>query len=164
MALYETIFILDSLLPPEEIDKQIDRIKELLETNNCKVIEIDRWGKKRLTYEIQKKQYGFYVAIEFESDGTAPQILSNEYNYNDKVLRYLTYRFNKNKIKDREKTKAKEAKEDKEKKEIVDKVDKPEVVEIPEPIEETVVEPVEDSGNEENTETGKETDDEKANE
>ena len=25
---------------------------------------------------------------------------SNEFNYNDKVLRYMTYRFNKNKLKD----------------------------------------------------------------
>lgn len=162
MALYETIFILDSLLPPEEIEKQIDRIKELLESNNCKVIEIDRWGKKRLAYEIQKKQYGFYVTIEFESDGTAPQILSNEYNYNDKVLRYLTYRFNKNKIKDREKSKFKA---EKEKKEVEEKVEKPDVVEkTVKPTEEKVVEPVKESGVEENSETGKETDHEKTNE
>lgn len=162
MALYETIFILDSLLPPEEIEKQIDRIKELLESNNCKVIEIDRWGKKRLAYEIQKKQYGFYVTIEFESDGTAPQILSNEYNYNDKVLRYLTYRFNKNKIKDREKSKFKA---EKEKKEVEEKVEKPDVVEkTVKPTEEKVVEPVKESGVEKNSETGKETDHEKTNE
>ena len=92
MALYETIFILDSLLPPEEIDKQVETVKGLLESNNCKVIEIDRWGKRRLAYEIQKKQYGYYVTIEFDSDGTALKLLSSEYNYNDKVLRYLTYR------------------------------------------------------------------------
>jgi len=114
MALYETIFILDSLLPPEEIDKQVEAVKGLLESNKCKVVEIDRWGKKRLAYEIQKKQYGYYVAIEFESDGTALKSLSSEYNYNDKVLRYMTYRFNKNKIKDREKSEAKAAKESKE--------------------------------------------------
>ncbi len=117
MALYETVFILDSLLPPEEIDKLIDRVKELLESNNCKVVDIDRWGKRRLAYEIQKKQYGYYVAIEFESDGTALKLLNNEYNYNDKVLRYLNYRFDKNKIKEIAKTKHKEAKKADEKSE-----------------------------------------------
>jgi small subunit ribosomal protein S6 len=154
MALYETIFILDSLLPPEEIDKQIENVKGLLESNNCKVIEIDRWGKKRLAYEIQKKQYGYYVAIEFDSEGTAPQILSSEFNYNDKVLRYLTYRFNKNKIKDREKTKAKEAKESKgiEEKPKVEETTVSPAVETVEP---TEVETVEE---------GKETTDEKTNE
>jgi len=103
MAMYETIFILDSLLAPEEIDKTIDRIKEVIENNKGKVLTIDKWGKKRLAFEIQKKQYGFYVAIEFDAEGNLPLALQNEYNYNDKVLRYLTYRYTKNKIKAREK-------------------------------------------------------------
>ena len=151
MALYETIFILDSLLPPEEIDKQIENVKGLLESNNCKVIEIDRWGKKRLAYEIQKKQYGYYVAIEFDSEGTAPQILSSEFNYNDKVLRYLTYRFNKNKIKDREKSLAKAAKEAK-------------GIEEKPKVEETTVSPKVETTEVEKVEEGKETTDEKTNE
>jgi small subunit ribosomal protein S6 len=103
MNMYETIFILDSLLTPEEIDKTVERITALIESNNGKVLGVDKWGKRRLAYEIEKKQYGFYIAIEFESDGTLPQVLLNEYNYNDKVLRYLTYRYTKNKIKARQK-------------------------------------------------------------
>ena len=51
-----------------------------------------------MAYEIQKKQYGFYVAIEFEGEGLIPNLLENEYNFNDKILRYLTYRYTKNKI------------------------------------------------------------------
>jgi small subunit ribosomal protein S6 len=101
--MYETIFILDSLLAPEEIDKLIDRVKEIIESNQGKILTIDKWGKRRLAYEIQKKQYGFYVAIEFESEGEIPNILEREYNFNDKVLRYLTYRYTKNKIKARAK-------------------------------------------------------------
>ena len=103
MNMYETIFILDSLLTPEEIDKTVERITTLIESNNGKVVSIDKWGKRRLAYEIEKKQYGFYIAIEFESDGTLPQVLLNEYNYNDKILRYLTYRYTKNKLKARQK-------------------------------------------------------------
>ncbi len=99
MTMYETIFILDSLLTPEEIDKTVDRIKEVIESNNGKLLTIDKWGKRRLAYEIQKKQYGFYVAIEFEAEGNLPLVLQNEYNFNDKILRYLTYRYTKNKIK-----------------------------------------------------------------
>ena len=103
MYMYETIFILDSLLTPEEIDKTVERVSSLIESNKGKVLTVDKWGKRRLAYEIQKKQYGFYVAIEFESDGNMPQILLNEYNYTDNVLRYLTYRYTKNKLKARQK-------------------------------------------------------------
>ena len=103
MGMYESIFILDSLLTPEEIEKTIERIKDVVVSNKGKVLTVDKWGKRRLAYEIQKKQYGFYVALEFEAEGNLPMILQNEYNYNDKVIRYLTYRYTKNKIKAREK-------------------------------------------------------------
>ena len=103
MPMYETIFILDSLLAPEEIDKIVDRVKEMIESNGGKVVTVDKWGKRRLAYEIQKKQYGFYVAIEFEGEGPIPNALEHEYNFNDKILRYLTYRYTKNKLKSREK-------------------------------------------------------------
>ena len=98
MQMYETIFILDSLLAPEEIDKIIDRVKEIIEANGGKLLTVDKWGKRRLAYEIQKKQYGFYVAIEFEGEGPIPNSLEREYNFNDKILRFLTYRYTKNKI------------------------------------------------------------------
>jgi len=103
MAMYETIFILDSLLSTEEIEKIINRVKEIIETNDGKVVSIDKWGKRRLAYEIQKKQYGFYVAIEFDGEGSLISVLGNEYNFNDKVLRYLTYRYSINKLKARDK-------------------------------------------------------------
>jgi small subunit ribosomal protein S6 len=103
MAMYETIIILDSLLSPDDIENNINRVKEVIESHGGKVTTIDKWGKRRLAYEIQKKQYGFYVAIEFESVGNLPLVLQNEYNYNDKMLRYLTYRYTKNKLKTRKK-------------------------------------------------------------
>ena len=92
MQMYETIFILDSLLAPEEIDKIIDRVKEMIETNGGKILTVEKWGKRRLAYEIQKKQYGFYVAIEFEGEGAIPNSLEREYNFNDKaqILDYFT--------------------------------------------------------------------------
>jgi small subunit ribosomal protein S6 len=103
MSYYETIFILDSLLTPEEIDKTVQRVQELIEKASGKIINVDKWGKRRLAYEIQKKQYGFYVSIQYEEKGTTPEALQNEFNYNDKVLRYLTYRFDKKKLKQLEK-------------------------------------------------------------
>jgi small subunit ribosomal protein S6 len=103
MQKYESIFILDSLLAPEEIDKLVNRIKEIVESNGGKILTVDKWGKRRLAYEIQKKQYGFYVAVEFEGEGPIPNSLEHEYNFNDKILRYLTYRYTKNKIIAREK-------------------------------------------------------------
>jgi small subunit ribosomal protein S6 len=114
MAIYETIFILDSLIPPKDIETTIQKYSAIITENGGKIREVDKWGKRRLAYEIQKKQYGFYVAIEFEGPGAIPRLLEADYNYNDKVLRFLTYRYDKNKLKamemDQDADKAKNAK------------------------------------------------------
>ncbi|MHB2155412.1 30S ribosomal protein S6 [Calditrichota bacterium GD2] len=99
MAIYETIFILDSLMPPKEIDAAIERFSSIITSNGGKVRKVEKWGKRRLAYEIEKKQYGFYGSIEFEATGNIPKELESEYNFNDKVLRYLTYRYDKRKLK-----------------------------------------------------------------
>ncbi|RMH63201.1 MAG: 30S ribosomal protein S6 [Calditrichaeota bacterium] len=103
MAIYETVVILDSLLPPKEIDDAVERFSQIIKENGGTVRVVDKWGKRRLAYEIQKKQYGFYVAIEFEGEGNIPKALQSEYNYTDSVLRYLTYRYDKHKLKAMEK-------------------------------------------------------------
>jgi small subunit ribosomal protein S6 len=122
MPYYETIFILDSLLTPEEIDKSIQQVQDLIEKSDGKVLNIDKWGKRRLAYEIQKKQYGFYVAIEFEDAGKSPAILENEYNYNDKIIRYLTYRFDKKKLRQWKKQQEKRKMEKVSKKKVIEQV------------------------------------------
>ena len=99
MPNYETIVILDSLLSMEDIDKIVNRFKDIIEGEKGKIIEIDKWGKRRLAYDIKKKQYGFYVSLIMEGHEKIPVILEREYNFNDNVLRYLTYRFDKNKLK-----------------------------------------------------------------
>ncbi len=99
MTIYESIVILDSLMPPKDIDAAIERFSSIITTNKGKIRKVEKWGKKRLAYEIQKKQYGFYVSIEFEGEGDIAKELQSDYNYNDKVLRYLTYRYDKYKLK-----------------------------------------------------------------
>jgi len=120
MAIYETVVILDSLLPPKEIDAAIEHFSSVITDNGGKVRSVDKWGKRRLAYEIRKKQYGFYFAIEFEGTGNIPAALQADYNYNDNVMRYLTYAYDKHKIN----AKAKKAAAEQVKTPVVGKSDK----------------------------------------
>lgn len=98
MAIYETVVILDSLLASKEIDVQVEQFSGIITQNGGTIRKVDKWGKKRLAFEIRKKQYGFYVAIEFEGSGNIPRTLESDFNYNDKVMRYLTYQYDKHKL------------------------------------------------------------------
>lgn len=103
MSIYETIVILDSLMPQKDIDTAIERFSTIITNQGGTIRKVDSWGKKRLAYEIQKKQYGFYTAIEFEGTGNIPKELESEYNYNDKVMRFFTYLYDKHKLRALEK-------------------------------------------------------------
>lgn len=87
---YQTIVVIDSLLKSEEIDAIIEKILRIINNNGGKVINVDRWEKKRLAYVIKKRQYGYYVEINFEASGDLVKILERDYRLDENILRYLT--------------------------------------------------------------------------
>jgi small subunit ribosomal protein S6 len=100
--LYESIFILDTNTPNEQVDAFIDKLVSLIETYKGRDIKIDRIGKKRLAYEIQKRQYGYYISLEFTAEGEIVSSLEEVYRLSDEVLRYMTYKITKAQLKQRE--------------------------------------------------------------
>lgn len=88
---YETVFIVDSTLNDDKkIDETVDKIIDFLKSQEVNIINIDKWGKKRLAYLINKKQYGFYTSIEFEAEGTVIAELERIYRLDEMILRYMT--------------------------------------------------------------------------
>ena len=90
MRKYETIFVIDSLLKSEEIDSIINKYERFISANGGEIETIQRWGKKRLAYEIKKRQYGYYVLIRFHGPPTMIRPLEREYRLNESLLRYKT--------------------------------------------------------------------------
>jgi small subunit ribosomal protein S6 len=103
---YETTFILDAHLPNEQIEASVGKYSQLIEKNSGKILSVERWGKRRLSYEIKKKQYGFYVYIRFESDGKLCLELERVYKLDDSVLRHLTLLVSKQALQDEARKKA----------------------------------------------------------
>ena len=87
---YETTFIVDSLLQEDQINATIEKTKSFIEKKGGKIKNIDRWGKRRLAYEIAKKQYGYYIYMRFQSEGSVIKDLEHHYKLDDSVLRHLT--------------------------------------------------------------------------
>lgn len=90
MRTYETTFIVDSLIRPEETDEIINKIEKFISNNGGQIKKIDRWGKKRLAYEIKKRQYGYYVIIRYSAPPKLNRLLEKEYQLDENILRYLT--------------------------------------------------------------------------
>lgn len=89
MKLYETTVVMDSTMKTDEIRHLIDKLSNFISNHGGNIVKVDEWGKRRLAYEIKKKQYGYYVNIRFAAPAAVPVLLEREYRLNESVLRYL---------------------------------------------------------------------------
>src|SRR5260221_8266337 len=88
--LYETTFIVNASLEDTQIEGAVGHIQEVITRNGGEVTAVNRWGRKRLAYTIQKKNNGYYTNIEFV--GTEPVIaqLKRTFQLDQNFLRSLT--------------------------------------------------------------------------
>jgi small subunit ribosomal protein S6 len=90
LRVYETIFVLDSTIEDHAIQKEIEKVEQLITNHKGRIIKTEKWGMKRLAYPIKKKMQGYYTLIYFEGDGKIPLELERSYKLNESCLRYLT--------------------------------------------------------------------------
>ncbi len=87
---YETTVIVNASLDDAQIESVIGRIQETIAKNGGSILALNKWGRKRLAYPINKKTNGFYVNIEFTAPPSILSILERSYHLDEMVLRYLT--------------------------------------------------------------------------
>jgi small subunit ribosomal protein S6 len=99
---YETVVVIDSLVKNEDIDEIVNKVERVISNNGGKIISNERWGKKRLAFEIKRRQYGYYVEIVFEAPPNVIRILEREYRLEENILRYLSIHLDKRALEFRE--------------------------------------------------------------
>ena len=87
---YETTIVVDSFLKGDEIKDFVTKLQNFIKNNGGNVDSLEEWGKKRLAYEINRKQYANYIYILFTGPSTLPELLEREYRLEESVIRYLT--------------------------------------------------------------------------
>lgn len=90
MRRYETIFITYPDLPEEDITGLVERYSAIVKDRQGIIVKVEKWGKRKLAYEIEKQARGFYVLIDFV--GTAAIVTEFERNLRigDKILKFMT--------------------------------------------------------------------------
>jgi len=90
MRHYETIFIARPNLPEDEIAALIERNGALIEDAGGTVVQVDRWGLRKLAYPIGKHPQGYYVYTEYGAPPAVVQEMERLFRIDDRVLKYLT--------------------------------------------------------------------------
>lgn len=90
MRRYETIFISIADLPDDETSTLIERYHSIVENNKGVVVRVDRWGKRRLAYDIDRHTRGHYVLIDYVGKAEVVNELERNLKIDDKILRFIT--------------------------------------------------------------------------
>ena len=88
---YETLFIIDASLSEEAIKGLVDKFTALI-AEHGKVSEVNEWGKRRLAYPINDKEEGYYVLVNFESEGNLPAEMERIFGITDGIMRSIVIR------------------------------------------------------------------------
>ena len=90
MNYYETLYIVHPALEAGRLKDIILSIETIFSNDTSNIISTQVWGKKKLSYMIDKQKYGTYVLIQFESDGQDINTISTELEINPNILAHLT--------------------------------------------------------------------------
>jgi len=89
---YELVFIIKPNLEEEALEALVGKIKGIAETNGAEVIKLDKWGKRRLAYEIKDYHEGFYEIMIFKGDAAVAAELDRILKITEPILRHMIVR------------------------------------------------------------------------
>jgi len=78
----------------EAVAQMLDRIQGIITGDGGQVTKVDRWGRRRLAYEIGGTTEGYYVVIQFEAEPKTAAELGRVLRITDGVLRHMIVRPN----------------------------------------------------------------------
>ena len=92
MRIYEELFIVKPDAPEEEVDQFVEQLRTQLTSAGATVDKVDKWGKRRLAYRVDKFREGSYVLLQFTAGPETVKELERRLRVQDMVLKFMTVR------------------------------------------------------------------------
>jgi small subunit ribosomal protein S6 len=84
---YELMVILDPSLEERTVALSLDQYRNVIRTAGGSVEKLDVWGRRRLSFEINKKAGGIYAAVALQATPKAVAELDRQLRLNESILR-----------------------------------------------------------------------------
>ena len=89
MNYYEVVYIVHPALQAGHLDDTVNQINKKIEDLKGDILFFDNWGKKKLSYLIQKQKYGTYILFQCKINGDRINEIASEFEHNTNILRHL---------------------------------------------------------------------------
>ncbi|RJL32126.1 30S ribosomal protein S6 [Bailinhaonella thermotolerans] len=87
MRRYEMMVILDPSLDERAVQPTLDGFLKVVTGDGGSVEKVDVWGRRRLSYDINKKPEGIYAVIDLTATPATVKELDRQLNLNEGILR-----------------------------------------------------------------------------
>ena len=94
MSVYEAVVIFSPNLEDEALQAAVAKVEDVIKNNGGEIIKSDRWGKRRLAYEIKDFLEGQYQLFEYQAPSEASKELDRILRISDDAIRHLIVRKN----------------------------------------------------------------------
>ena len=85
---YESLFIVDVTNGDEATEATVNKFLSLIEAN-AEVVDVAKWGKRRLAYPINDMPEGYYVVVTFKAEPAFPSELDRLFNIDETIMRSM---------------------------------------------------------------------------
>jgi small subunit ribosomal protein S6 len=103
---YESAVIINAALDDDQIETEVVRLQESIVNFGGEIIDIDKWGRKRLAYVVNKSKIGYYAIFRFSAPSIIVAKLERTYVLDENILRFLTIQLDQDALEYFEKNKA----------------------------------------------------------
>ena len=92
---YETIYIVKPDLAEDELKALTDKVQDVIAGNGGDLKRLEDWGIRKLAYVIKMSPRGRYVYLRYDGVETLVAELERRLRLDDRILRYLTVKIEK---------------------------------------------------------------------
>jgi small subunit ribosomal protein S6 len=92
MRSYEIMFIVNPNAAEEEIDKINAQLEGIITSGGGTIEKIEKMGKRRLAYEVDRHREGYYVLFVITANGDIIKECERRLRVIDAVIKYITVR------------------------------------------------------------------------
>jgi small subunit ribosomal protein S6 len=92
MRVYEVLFIVAPSVEEGDVEALVTQMSDVATNQGARIAKVDRMGRRRLAYPINKFKDGHYAVLTVEGTGAEIAEIERRMRVTDTIIRYITIR------------------------------------------------------------------------
>lgn len=85
---YEIIFIFDPNMTEDDQTAFLDKLKETAEGNGAEWVHCISWGRRKLAYQVKKRDYGIYYLLYISRAPEAVKAMETSFRHDENLIKW----------------------------------------------------------------------------